>query len=143
MIYRLFISHRWRYDDYPRLVAMLNRAAPTFLWDNYSISEDRGFEPCSDRRMKGALRNQIQRVHAVVVMGGMEAHYSEWMQTELRIAIDDFEKPLVWVRPYGISRIPQFAYEIADEVVGWSGRSIVGGIIRAVRSRRPDFERFG
>jgi len=41
----------------------------------------------------------------------------------------------VWVRPHRVSRIPAFANDVADEVVGWSRRSIIGGIVRAVRNR--------
>lgn len=137
-MHRLFISHRWRYDDYDRLVAMLNRVSG-FYWRDFSVSERRGFEDCSWETMATALHDQIQPVHAVIVVAGMEANYSEWMQTEARIATEWFDKPLVWVRPEGVKRIPSFANDVADEVVCWSSRSIVAGIKRAIRNRRPDF----
>jgi hypothetical protein len=136
MGYRLFISHRWRYGaEYQALVRLLDRAAPDFEWTNYSVPAERPYDRCSPR----LLRSKIRWVHAVVVLAGMEAHYSEWMQSEIQISVAQYNKPLVWVRPRGISQIPKFAGGVADEVVGWSTRSIVRGIERAVSTRRPDF----
>jgi hypothetical protein len=141
MVYRLFISHRWRYDGHDRLVSLLNNGGSDFRWEDWSVDRERGYGECSPRAMRQALRARMAPVHAVLVVAGMEAHYSEWMQTELAIAASDFDKPLVWVRPRGLSRIPDFAYDVADEIVGWTHASVVTGIERAVARRRPDFLR--
>lgn len=126
---RLYISHRWRYGaEYTRLVKMLDRDTD-FLWCNYSVCQETPFLTKSPRRLKEALRNQIKRAQVVLVMGAMEIYHSATMQAEIEFAME-FDKPLIWVVPRGADRLPQPLWEVTNDVVRWSTRSIVGAIER-------------
>lgn len=137
--YSIFISHAWRYsDDYKRLVELLNKA-PLFKWRNYSDPEhDPIIDPDTDvsrRKMKKELDDQIRPVHCVVVISGMYATCSDWIQTEIDIA-KRYKKPVIGVEPRGQEKIPQAVQDVAKEMVGWNTNSIVSAI-RKHALRRP------
>jgi hypothetical protein len=132
-IYRLFISHAWRYTKgYTRLVDLLDDA-PRFRWTNYSAPRA---NPAVDpgtvlgaRALRAALKDQIRPVQCVVVISGMYAAYREWIQTEMDIA-DAFAKPLIGIRPWGQKRTPLGVIDGVDELVNWNTRSIIAAIRR-------------
>jgi len=61
------------------------------------------------------------------------------MQDELAISVDEFDKPVVLVRPQGAVNVPRFLRDAADAEARWNTDSIIGAIDRAVRIRRPEF----
>ena len=135
-IYRLFISHAWRHhEEYDRLVDLLNRA-PYFHWQNYSSPEhDPVVDPdtrVGKRILEQALRNQIRPVHCVLVLAGMYAAHSDWIQRELDLA-REMGKPIIGVKPRGRERMPRVVADAADEIVGWRTDSILQAIRRWAR----------
>lgn len=126
--YRLFISHCWKYDDqYRSLVALLDRA-PDFSWSNYSVPEDNSFDTTSARRLREGLREQIRQSQTVIVLAGMYVNHRRWIQTELSIAVRNFGKPVLGIRPRGQVRVPRIIDDTADRMVGWNTTSIVRAI---------------
>ncbi len=132
-IYDLFISHAWRNsDDYDRLVDILN-AAPRFEWRNYSSPRH---DPAKDpdtaagrRALRIALDGQIRPVNCVLIISGMYAAYSFWIQAEINIA-ESYGKPIVGIRPWDQERLPQAVQDAANEMVGWNSDSIVSTVRR-------------
>lgn len=123
--YRIFISHAWDYrDEYDRLCNLLNGVS-YFSWTDYSV-------PSHDP-LTGALTQQfydrIRLTNIVLVLSGMYANYSSWMQRELRIA-KNMKKPVLAVIPQGAQRVPNDIQNLADELVGWNTDSIVSAIRR-------------
>jgi hypothetical protein len=123
--YRIFISHAWDYnDEYYGLCNLLNEAS-YFSWADYSV-------PSHDP-LTGALRQQfmdrIQLTNIVLVLSGMYANHSDWMQREIRIA-KGMNKPILAVIPQGAERVPVDIQNIANEQVRWSTQSIVDAIKR-------------
>ncbi|MDR2708264.1 MAG: TIR domain-containing protein [Nitrososphaerota archaeon] len=121
--YNIFISHAWDYkDEYHRLCDLLN-SAPYFSWKDYSV-------PSHDP-LTGALRKQfddrIQLSSVVLVLSGMYAKYSNWMQAEMRIA-KSYNKPIIGIIPQGQDRVPVDVQQIADELVRWNTDSIISAI---------------
>ena len=131
--YGLFISHAWRYDDaYYRLVNLLN-AAPNFSWRNYSVPRhDPAIDPSTpagDRRLRKELDDQIRLVHCVLIISGMYAAYSYWIQIEMDIA-RSYNKAIVGLIPLGQERVPLAVQQVAKEMVGWRTDSIVSAVRR-------------
>ena len=127
--YRLFISHAWKHnEEYYRLVNMLS-SRPYFKWRNYSVPQHDPFEKETD--FEEALRRQIRPVNAVLILAGMYANYSEWIEFEVEFS-ESISKPIIVVRPWGQERIPAYLQEIADKsrntIVGWNIESIVTAI---------------
>ena len=125
MSYNLFISHAWKYsDDYKKIVEMLNEAK-YFSWKNYSVPEHDPFDEEED--LKRALEGQIRPVNAVIIIAGMYANHSDWIEFEVKFAKTS-SKPLIVVKPWGQERIPLYLQENATVMVGWNTDSIVKAI---------------
>ncbi len=127
--YDVFISHAWKYDaDYDRLVMMLNEA-PNFKWRNYSVPDHDPLDARNDAALTLALRRQIRPVNIVVILAGMYAAYSKWINREMDLA-DEFGKPMLGVKPWGQQKTPNAVTDRVDELVGWNTDSIVNAIRR-------------
>lgn len=130
-IYNIFISHAWRYsDDYEHLVRLLNEA-PNFKWKNYSDPQhDPVVDPDDEvnrAKLIEELEEQIRPTHCVIVISGMYAVYSYWIQEEIDIATY-YRKPIIGIKPWGQERIPQEIKDAAVAIVGWNTDSIVSAI---------------
>ena len=126
--YRVFISHAWDYGgEYERLCNLLDNA-PLFTWVNYSVPEDSPIHNAKTKKaIKDGLTNHIKPSQIEIVLGGMYGAYSDWMQTEMDIAVG-FNKPILGIVPYGGERVPTAVQDAADEMVNWSTASIVSAI---------------
>lgn len=125
--YRLFISHAWRYSErYQRAISFLN-AAPNFSWKNYSVPIDKKFEQMSIRALQEELRDQIRPTQCVVVLAGMYAAHSNWIQFEIDFA-KSLNKPILGIVPWGAERTPKSVTVAADKMVGWNSATIISGI---------------
>ena len=121
--YRLFISHAWDHkDDYYRLCELLD-SVPYFEYSDYSVP---AHDPLTGA-LKPQFEEQIRQANVVVVLSGMYAYYSNWMQTEVRIA-KKYNKPIIGIMPFGQEKVPEFIQEIADEMVHWNTDAIVAAI---------------
>lgn len=125
MSYRLFISHAWSYsDDYYRLCNLLNNKS-YFSWINYSVPKHDPFETMEG--LEKNLRNQIRPVNAVIVLAGMYANYSNWIEFEVEFS-KSINKPIIVIKPWGQERVPQYLRDNATAIVGWNTDSIVEAI---------------
>ncbi len=124
---RLFISHSWTYSErYNSMVNLLD-SRPYFNWMNYSVPENKAFGVMAMTKMKEELRQQIRPVHCVIIIGGMWANYSDWIQFEMDFA-KGIGKPVLGVRPRGARVLPSAVSTASDKVVNWNSDSIVAGI---------------
>lgn len=131
--YDLFVSHAWRYnDDYYRLVKLLEDAS-NFYMRNYSVPKhDPAIDPntqAGKARLKAALEAQIRPVNCVLILAGMYAHHSDWVQTEIVIS-QGFNKPMIGVVPWGQERTPAAVQNSVKEMVNWNTSSIVDAVRR-------------
>ncbi len=125
-----FISHAWRYhDDYIRLEQML-RGAPNFLFRNSSVPRTDPFLGIqSTPQLTNALDEQIRVANIVLILGGMYAAHSGWIEMEINIA-KSYRKPIIGVVPWGQERVPLTVQLAASETVRWNTDSIVSAIRR-------------
>ena len=129
--YNLFISHSWRYSgQYDRLVNLL-RQRPYFAFRNYSVPPDDPIHRAgTDAQLRAAIRRQMVRCHIIIVLAGVYASYSKWIDEEIDLAVVGFDspKPILAVRPWGNTMISTRVRDAADTVVGWNTESVVAAI---------------
>lgn len=137
MIYHIFISHAWKYsDDYNQIVTWLNEAQAEGLltWKNYSVPEhDPIIDPDTQigkNTLKEELTKQISPASKVIVLAGMYASYSDWINFEISIATSQ-NKYIIGVKPWGQERIPTVISNNANIMVGWNKKSIIDAIINS------------
>ena len=129
--YNLFISHSWTYgDQYDRLVNLLQRREyPAFK--NYSVPQDDPIHKVgSDAQLRKAIRDQMAYSQVVLILAGVYATYSKWINIEIGLALKGFAKakPIVAIKPRGNQRISQPVSAAADRIVAWNADSIVRAI---------------
>ena len=127
--YDVFISHAWTYNaEYYRLVNMLNDAA-NFKWRNYSVPQHDPADANSTTKLKEAIRRQMRPVNVVLILAGMYATHSDWIEFEINFGTT-LSKPMVGTRPWGQQRVPTIVSDAVAEMVGWNTSSIVSAIRR-------------
>lgn len=128
MIYNLFISHSWAYSDaYEKLVSLLDKEK-NFEYKNYSVPKDDPIHNAeNDAQLKAAIRNQMQHASCVLIMAGMYAHYSKWINIEIALA-KEMNKKIIAIEPWAAKKAASVVKDNADEVVGWQTSSIVKAI---------------
>ena len=132
--YRLFLSHSWAYTDaYDKLLAILKNQ-PHFAWSNYSVPRNDPIHNAgSDAQLYAAIKRQIAPTHCILILAGVYATYSKWINKEIQIATEAFQKPIVAVEPWGAERTSKIVKENADRIVRWNGSSIVQAIREVTR----------
>nr|MBQ4455546.1 TIR domain-containing protein [Clostridia bacterium] len=132
MIYNLFISHSWSYgDEYEGLVKLLNKAAcDGFYYKNYSVPKDDPIHRANnDKQLKDAIRNQMRSASCVLILAGVYATYSKWINIEIELA-KEMGKKIIAVSPWGAERISAVVRNSSDAIVGWNAKSIVSEIYK-------------
>ena len=129
--HNLFISHSWGYSDsYNKLVNLLNSRV-YFSYRNYSVPRD---DPIHNARtttkLREAIRAQMQPCGAILILAGVYATYSKWINEEINLAQRGFqhEKPIIAIEPWGSERTSMPAKQAASRIVKWNTESIVGAI---------------
>ena len=128
--YHLFISHSWRYgDQYDRLKNLLDKSGLSYR--DYSVPRDDPIHNArSARQLQEAIKNQMQYASVVLVLAGVYASHSKWIDIEIDLAESSFAsaKPIVAIEPRGSERTSARVKQAADRIVGWSTKSIVRAI---------------
>lgn len=133
--YNIFISHAWRYsEDYDKVVGWLNEAQNegTLTWKNYSVPQHDPLidpdTPVGKTKLKSMLKGQISPTSKVIVISGMYAAYSEWIDFEIDTSVE-YSKYIIGLKPWGQERIPQKISDNANVMVGWNKSSLINAII--------------
>lgn len=130
-IYNIFISHSWSYQDgYDRLVDLLNNRG-YFPFKNFSVPKDDPIHNSPNQQeLYNAIYGQIRAASVVLIMAGVYATYSKWINHEIQIAKKEFiyPKPIIAVKPWAQTNISTVVSRNADEVVAWNTDSIVSAI---------------
>jgi len=126
--YHLFISHSWNYaDSYDRLNALLT-AHPTFTYKNFSVPPSNPIvDAPNDAELEEAIENKIRPCSAVLIMAGVYATHSKWINKEIAIA-QRLDKPIIAIKPFGAERISTVVRNASNVECAWSTESIVRAI---------------
>ena len=84
----------------------------------------------NDIQLRAAIRNQMGPCHVVVVLAGVYASYSKWINIEIDLALNRFQrpKPIIAVEPWASQRTSVIVRQSADRIVGWNTESVVKAI---------------
>ncbi len=128
MIYNLFISHSWSYSDaYEKLVKMLDSDS-NFIYKNYSVPKnDPIHNAIYDYQLKAAIKNQMQHASCVLILAGVYASYSKWINIEIQIA-NEMNKKIIAIEPWGSEKTSVIVKSNADKIVKWQSSSIINTI---------------
>jgi len=123
-----FISHAWKYhDEYARLEIMLKNS-PNFIFHNSSVPRTDAIPPpLTNLKLQNALAEQIRITNVVLILSGMHAAHSDWVNEEIAIAAR-YQKPIIGVIPWGQQNTPRVVQLAAKEMVRWNTDSIVTAI---------------
>lgn len=127
--YRLFVSHSWAYGDtYEKLVSFFNEHS-YFSWTNYSVPKDDPIHNAQNQtELYNAIQRQISPVNCVIILAGVYSTYSKWINKEIEISKQVFNKPIVAVEPWGAEKTSSIVKNNADVIVKWQSSSIVKAI---------------
>lgn len=128
MTYNLFISHSWTYSDaYEKLVALLD-AKSYFIYKNYSVPKDDPIHHAPyDYQLKAALKAQMQSASYVLILAGVYASYSKWINIEIELA-QQMNKTIIAIEPWSSEKTSTVVKNAADKIVKWNTYSIVSAI---------------
>lgn len=124
----IFISHAWRYSEhYDTIVKWLNEE-PNFSWKNCSVPSDAALTDKTSKGLSEGMTRQISPSQIVLILGGMYAAHSAWIEYEINEAVR-MKKAIVGIRPWGQERIPKIVQDASIcEPVGWQRASVVSAI---------------
>ena len=135
-VFRLFISHSWTYGgSYDRLTEMLEDRL-RFRFIDYSVPKDDPIHNApNDSQLYQAIKQQISPCHVVIILAGVYATHSKWINKEIQIATKEFQhkKPILAVAPWRAKNLSKVVQENADKIVRWQVESIVAGIREITR----------
>lgn len=128
MIYNLFISHSWTYGDaYDKLVSMLD-SNRYFNYKDYSVPKNNPIHNAPyDYQLRAAIRNQMQHASCVLILAGVYATYSKWINIEIQLA-KEMNKPIIAIEPWGAERTSSIVKNNANKIVKWQTSSIISAI---------------
>ena len=128
MTYNLFISHSWSYPDaYSGLANLLNKKT-WFSWRNYSVPKDDPIHNApTTAKLRDAIKNQMRPASCVLILAGVYATYSKWINIEIDLA-KELGKKIIAIEPLGSERTSWVVKDAADEIVGWNTDAIINAI---------------
>jgi MTH538 TIR-like domain (DUF1863) len=123
----LFISHAWSYSDhYWKIVEWCN-AAPNFSWKNCSVPNHDALTDKTSKGLSEGMTNQIRPAQGVIILAGMYAAHSAWIDYEINEAAR-MGKVIIGVKPWGQERIPANVQNAAKVMVGWNSQSVIDAV---------------
>lgn len=124
----IFISHAWKYSThYDTLVNWFNDEA-NFSWRNCSVPSTNPLLEITSKGLSEGMTRQISPSQVVIILGGMYAAHSAWIEYEIDEA-KRMGKTIIGVKPWGQERVPKCVQDASIcEPVGWNKSSIINAI---------------
>lgn len=128
--YNIFISHSWAYSDaYDKLIKMLDNQGLDYK--DYSVPKDDPIHTNgTDKQLYEAIKAKISPTSVVLIMAGVYASYSKWIDKEIEICNSGFSSPkkIIAIEPWASTNTSTKVKNNADKIVGWNSSSIVSAI---------------
>ena len=126
-VYNIFISHSWKYGDaYDKMIQFFEQQGLDYY--NHSVPQD---DPINtngtDKQLKEAIEAKIKGTSCIIILAGVYATYSKWINKEIEIA-KEYGKPIIAVEPWDSEKTSKIVKDNADKIVKWQGKSIVDAI---------------
>jgi len=125
--YRLFISHSWSYSDaYDRIIKFLDDGGIDYY--NHSVPKDNPIHTNgTEWELYDAIESKIVGVSCVLILAGVYASYSRWIDKEIQIAKKHWKK-IIAIEPWGSEKTSLLVKNNADMIVKWQSNSILNAI---------------
>lgn len=123
----IFVSHAWSYDQHYWKILEWFNAEANFLWKNCSVPNHDSLSDKTSAGLSAGMTRQIAPAQVVVILAGMYAAHSAWIDYEIREAVR-MEKPIIGVVPWGQERIPLKVQDAAAVMVGWNSASVIQAV---------------
>ena len=81
-------------------------------------------------KLKSELKEQISPASKVIILAGMYAAYSDWIDFEIDTAVD-YNKYIIGVKPWGQERVPTKVSNNANIMVGWNKDSVINAVLNS------------
>lgn len=125
-MYHIFISHAWhRNEHYDTVEKWIKDSG--ISWKNYSVPKEDPLHSGNKAKLREDLTKQIRPTNVVIILCGMYAAYSDWIDYEIDEAVR-MGKYIIGVKPWGQTRVPAKIQENADVIVGWNSNSVINAI---------------
>lgn len=126
-LYRIFISHSWKYSDaYKKVMALLDEQNLNCY--NHSVPMDDPIHTNgTDKQLYEAIKNKISGTSCVLILAGVYSTYSNWINKEIDIS-KAFGKSIIAIEPWASERTSKVVKDNATVIVKWQGSSIANAI---------------
>lgn len=122
----IFISHAWKYNvDYYTILRWLDESL--IVYHNYSVPEHDPLDAGNTRKLKTALTEQMRHANIVIIIAGMYANNSDWIQYEIDEAVR-MGKKIIAIKPRGNIYLPLAVQKAANKIVAWNRNSLLEAI---------------
>lgn len=98
-----------------------------FSWKSYSVPSHDSCTETTNKGLKTCLTNQMRPAQGIIILAGMWATHSDWIDYEIDEAVR-MNKTIIGVRPWGQQRTPTKIQDNADIMVGWNSASIIQAV---------------
>jgi len=134
---RIFTSHAWRYGHRrERLHEILSPWVRDVDFEDYSVSCKHPLNTETDPQLADELCNRIVHMDALLILAGMFANRSPWMQFEINAAFA-LRIPIIPILANGQKKVPRLSTRLAScEPVRWRGKSIRESLLSCVGQDR-------
>ena len=123
----IFISHAWDYNEAYWTIVNWFDDARNFNWRNCSVpSHDRLLDKTT-AGLKRSITRQINPVQVVVIIAGMYAAHSDWIDYEIDEAVR-LNKTIIGIRPRSQQKVPTKITGNATKMVNWNSSSLISAI---------------
>ena len=123
----LFISHAWAYEEHYKKIVEWFDAEPNFSWKNCSVPSTDALSDKTTTGLKSGMTRQINPAQGVIILAGMYAAYSDWIEYEIKEA-QRLDKIIIGVKPWGQEKIPAIVQDAAHIMVGWNSASVISAV---------------
>lgn len=120
----LFISHAWAYNEHYHKVVEWFDGAINFEWRNCSVPSHDSLPDKTSKGLSEGMTRQIAPAQGVILLAGMYAAHSAWIDYEINEAIR-MNKIIIGVLPWGQERVPVKVQDAATVMVGWNNISLI------------------
>lgn len=126
-MYRIFISHSWAYSkQYDKVEEFLTREGVSYY--NHSVPKNDPIHTSgTDKQLREAIETKIKGCSCVIILAGVYASYSKWINIEIEIA-QKYNKPIIAVEYWGAERTSKVVKDAATTIVGWNAKSLADAV---------------
>jgi len=125
---KIFISHAWQQSEHYWKIVEWFTEEPNFYWSNCSVPSHDKLPDKTAKGLSEGMTRQIAIAQVVIILGGMDAAHSNWIDYEITEA-KRMIKTIIGVAPWGQEKIPLNVQNASVcPIVRWNSASIIQAV---------------